>query len=136
MSDREIEAIEIASINYLGRDEEKDFNVFECDIGAKQPQVIGFSKRTSAKFIMHLIDSMRTDGKTRPQQRMLSVDEKGVPNAFALQGVNAFRLEERLYSLQIDIGDGLLVPVTASRVELRRLIDQLSRAIDAPLTAN
>lgn len=129
-------ALEIKSVNYIGKDASNDFAAFECNIGTEEPVIIGFSPQTSAKFMVHLIDSMRTDGKGTKQQRMLSVDENDVPNSFPLKAINAFRIDQRQYALQIDIGDGLLVPVSASRVEIRRAIDLLSKVIDAPLNAN
>jgi len=134
MTDSEIDVFAINAIEHLGKD--KDHNIFKVEVGADKPFAIAFSDAVSAKFLMHLIDTMRKDGKKSPQARVLAVGDDGEPNYFPCGDLDAVRIDERLYLMELDIGDGLRVPIQASRVDIRRMIDRLSRVIDAPLSQN
>ena len=85
---------------------------------------------------MHLIDAARKDGKKPPKSRVLALGDDGRPNYFPYSGLDTVRIDERLYLMELDIGDGLRVPIQASRLDIRRMIDALNRAIDAPLSEN
>jgi len=134
MTDTEIDAVAVNSIESLGKAD--GMNMLKIEVGAGKPFAIGLNSATSAKLIMHLMDAARQDGKKPPQARALAVGDDGRPNYFQYSGLDTVRIAERLYLMELDIGDGLRVPIQASRVDIRRMIDRLSQAIDAPLSSN
>jgi len=134
MTDSEIDVVAINSIEHLGRD--NDHSIFKVEVGAGKPFALALGDTVSAKFMMHLIDAARKDGKKPPQSRVLALSDNGRPNYFPYSGLDTVRIDERLYLMELDIGDGLRVPIQASRLDIRRMIDALNRAIDAPLSEN